>query len=187
LFWLVALTVTSSNAAVISIDDTRPTGSVPNVFTDIVGTNITLAAEEVVIQISLPVGPFGPVTPGIRSVILLNPPGEPFGPSDFATITVSPPLPDIVGLTQLIELFFQSEGAVGFDVNVALLPPGTPAILETGRFQDVSGLLDTAPQLKILLASSVPGVEPIPEPATWMLAAAGIAAVGVSQRRLKRN
>jgi hypothetical protein len=120
---------------------------VPDVTHDVPGPLIDLSAEEVSIVFTLPVG-LDPVTPGVRSVVLLNRPGGPSGPvgapSDFLTLTAFDPVPDAGGLVQLFELFFQSEGAVGFDVNVlAVQATGAPEISATGEFQDVSALRNT--------------------------------------------
>jgi hypothetical protein len=101
-----------------------------------------------------------PVTPGTRSVILLNRPGGPSGPvgnpSDFITLTAFDPVPELGGLTQLFEIFFQSENALAFDVNVLTVQAtGAPEIFSTGAFQDLSGalLLDTSAALTILVGS----------------------------------
>jgi hypothetical protein len=180
---LVNLVAGVSLAAYISIADF--TEDAPDVQTDLPGANVILTAEEVSIGVHVPVG-LDPITPGVRSVILVNQPGDPEGPglpSDFATITVG--AVEILDLmpVQLIQLIFQSDGAAGFDVNVALLPPGTPSIVETGALQDVSALLDTAPALTVLLGSDVPAV--IPEPVTWI--SAGGALLGLAMYRRSRR
>jgi hypothetical protein len=141
---------------------------------------IDLSAEEVSIVFTLPVG-LDPVTPGVRSVVLLNRPGGPSGPvgapSDFLTLTAFDPVPDAGGLVQLFELFFQSEGAVGFDVNVlAVQATGAPEISATGEFQDVSALLNTAGVINLWVGSEADQAA-IPEPGSWLLLSAGLASI----------
>jgi hypothetical protein len=166
-------------------------GSSEDIDYDVPGPLIDLTAEEVSIVFTLPVG-LDPVTPGIRSVVLLNRPGGPSGPvgepSDFITLTAFDPVPELGGLTQLFEIFFQSENAPGFDVNVlAVQATGAPEIFSTGAFQDLSGalLLDTSPVLTILVGSEGFGPTPVPEPASWMLFAIG--SVAVSAHGLRRR
>jgi hypothetical protein len=166
-------------------------GSSEDIDYDVPGPVIDLTAEEVSIVFTLPVG-LDPVTPGTRSVVLLNRPGGPSGPvgapSDFITLTAFDPVPDLGGLTQLFEIVFQSENAPAFDVNVALVQmTGAPEIFSTGAFQDLSGalLLDTHPALTILVGSEGFVPTAIPEPASWMLFLAG--SVAVAAHRLRRR
>ncbi len=79
-------------------------------------------------------------------------------------------------------MFFQSDGAVGFESNVAALPADTPQTPETGDFQDVSSFLDTNPVLTVLLASNVNPPPPIPEPSTSTLIGVGLLAAPFYRR-----
>ena len=106
---------------------------------DVPGPLIDLTAEGASIVFTLPVG-VDPVTPGIRSVILLNRPGGPSGPvgepSDFITLTAFDPVPELRGLTQTFEIVFQSENAPGFDVDVfAVQSTGAPEIFLPAHFR----------------------------------------------------
>jgi hypothetical protein len=159
---------------------------------DVPAPIIDLSAEEASIIFTLPVG-LDPVTPGVRSVVFLNRPGGPSGPvgapSDFVTLTAFDPQVDASGLVQLFELFFQSEGAPGFDVNVlAVQATGAPEIFSTGEFQDVSGatLLNTEPVLTILIGSEGFAPNAIPEPGTIMLFGSGLLGV-VALRFVRRE
>jgi len=186
---LLSLSSLPITAAYISISDL--TEDVPTVLTDIPGPTINFASEEVSINLAVPVG-LNPMTPGVRSVLLVNQTGDPEGagaPSDFITLTVGDV--EIVDLipVQILQILFQSDGAPGFDVNTAaLLLLGVPTIVETGALQDVSALLDTAPVLTVLVASDVPGSSSaVPEPGTFLPAALGCIAIGGLQRLLRSS
>ena len=161
----------------------------PDVTYDVPGPVIDLTTEEVSIVFTLPVG-LDPVTPGVRSIVFLNRPGGPSGPvgtpSDFLTLTASAPFLDLGQLVQLFELFFQSEGATGFDVNViAVQATGAPELTATGEFQDISGLLDTAGVINLWVGSEA-DLAPIPEPSSWLLLGCGLASVA-ARRFIKRT
>jgi hypothetical protein len=83
-------------------------------------------------------------------------------------------------------VFFQSENAPGFDVNVlAVQATGAPELFSTGALQDLSGILNTSPVLTILVGSEGFGPAPVPEPASWMLFA--VACVAVAARMSTRH
>ena len=184
-FCMLPFLVGSASAAFISISDL--TEGPPVVLTDIPGPTLSLAAEEVTINFSLPIG-LQEIVPGVRSVILLDPaggPDVPGGPSDFVTIIVS-----LAALgSQFIELDFQSGDSPGFDVNVAALQLlGAPEITETGSLQDVSALLNTSPALTVLVASDVEAAS-VPEPASGVFMVAGLLVIAVFayRRRLRQH
>jgi len=167
-------------------------GSSEDIDYDVPAPFIEFAAEAVSIVFTLPVG-LDPVTPGTRSVVLLNRPGGPSGPvgepSDFITLTALDPVPELGGLTQTFEIFFQSENAPAFEFNVpAVQSTGAPEIVSTDAFQDLSGalLLDTSPALRILVGSEGFGPTPVPEPASWVLFAIGSVAVAAQASRRGR-
>ena len=88
----------------------------------------------------------------------------------------------------MFELFFQSEGAPGFDVNVtAVQATGAPDHLD----RRLSGRLGTAgagPLVTLWVGSETDGLRAVPEPGSLTLLGgglAGLAAVGF--RRRERN
>ncbi len=182
---LLTLLIAPTQAAIISISNL--TDGIPIVNTDLTGKTITTAFEEALITGALLIGTVPPIAVGTRSVILLEPTIDPFGPrvSDFATLTVGEVQQGPAGVFQVITLFFQSDGAAGFDRNVAALPANTPQIPETGDFQDVSSLLGSSPLLQIQLASDLATSEPA-EPGSWMLLITGLGAA-VAFRRMKKS
>ncbi len=128
----------------VSISDL--TDGLPTV--DVVGLEacvITSAPEEAWISGIVPVQGNG-LAPGNSGVFLLEPAADPLGPrvSDFLTLTVGNIMRDPVGGApcQTVQIFFQSDGALNFDQNVASLsiPTPLPSILEDGTLQDLSGV-----------------------------------------------
>jgi len=141
---MLLLNLSSASAASITILDL--TDGSPLVTTDLADKSIDLAPEVAFIS-----GNLSPpaVPPGIRSVILLEPPEDPFGPraSDFLTLDVGEVMQDPAGGPPFrpIKVTFMSDGAPGFDQAVAALPTGTPTVDEDGTIQDVTHLLMSTP------------------------------------------
>lgn len=182
---LLTLLMVASPAATISISNL--TDGIPIVTTDLGGKEVSLGFEEALITGTLVVAAGTAVTPGTRSVFLLEPAADPFGPrvSDFATLTVSEVQQGAAAPFQNISLFFQSDGAAGFDRNVAALGGNVPSATETGDFVDVSALLHSSPLLTVNLASDLATAEPA-EPGTWMLLITGLgAAMGYRLRKAR--
>lgn len=181
---LLSLVMVASPAATISISNL--TDGLPIVTTDLGGKAVSLGFEEALVTGTLVLAAGTAVTPGTRSVLMLEPVGDPFGPrvSDFATLTVSEVQVGGAAPVQTISLFFQSDGAAGFDRNVAALGANVPSVIETGDFVDVSDLLHSSPLLTVNLASDLATAEPA-EPGTWMLLITGLGAA-MGYRRLRR-
>src|SRR5215469_14203970 len=154
---LVAFAVVRSASAglavaTISISDLTDGNPVVSTGT-LTGPVVTLSFERALITGQLNPGNShsGPISVGTRSLIFDEPAGDPFGPrlSDFITLTASDltgtgclvPFPS--GPCQNITILFESDGAPNFDQHIAALPGGTPHLLETGTFQDVTGLLNS--------------------------------------------
>lgn len=185
---LALLTFLLNPAPAATISVSNLTDGNPIVTTDLAGKEVTLAFEQAFVSgtLTLVAGTAG-LTPGTRSVLMLEPASDPFGPrvSDFATLTVGQVQFGAQGLPfQTIQLFFQSDGAQGFDRNVAAIGSGAPTITETGDFQDVSALLASSPLLTVSLASDLATAEPA-EPGTWMLLITGLGAA-FTYRRLRK-
>jgi hypothetical protein len=158
------------SAGIITIDDFMD--GFPAVRTDLVGPTIIPGFEEVTVMGRINGLTFGPPVPG-RSVILLEPPTDPFGRvSDFVTLTISEVQQDATGAFQDVTIKFQSDGANNFDANLANLPTDTPMLLEDGTFQDLSQLLGSLP-FQVTVGSDLATQEPVPEPATLTLLGLG--------------
>ncbi len=159
----------------------------PTVTTDLAGKEVTLAFEQAIVSGTLTLTPGTSLAPGTRSVLMLEPASDPFGPrvSDFATLTVGQVQEGAQGLLfQTIQLFFQSDGAQGFDRNVAALGTDVPSVTETGDFVNVSSQLNSSALLTVNLASDLATAEPA-EPGTWMLLVTGLGAA-FTYRRLRK-
>ena len=160
-------------AATITISDLTDGAPTVTISSDITNTTTTLSFEQVTIT-----GLFANVAPGTRSVILLEPPSDPFGPpqSDFLTLTVNVTAPTFT-------LLFESDGAANYLADLAKLPPTTPTLLENGNFQIVSDILNSG-ALGIAVQSDLTTNEP--EPDVRFLFSSGLLLIGVALVRLKR-
>jgi hypothetical protein len=127
-----------------------------------------------------------PVTPGTRSVLLMEPAADPFGSrtSDFLTLTVDQIGEDPTGLFQLVAIAFVSDLAPGFADAVRRLPAGTPAVMETGGPQVLSTQLNSG-AFAITGQSDFAPLPEIPEPASLLLLGAGL--LSLSLLRPKRR
>ena len=165
-------------AATVTISDLLDGNPIVTTSADLIGVTTVLTLERAVITGTLPAGIT--VQPGIRSVILLEPPSDPFGPrlSDFVTLVIGATAPTV-------SITFESDGAVNFDNNVAQLPPGTPQILEDGTFQDVSALLNSG-ALQISIQSDLASPE-IPEPSSGFLMLSGVLLTGAGLIRRRKT
>jgi hypothetical protein len=116
--------------------------------------------------------------PGTRSVILTEPPSDPFGPfeSDFVTLTIGAAAPTFT-------LLFESDGATNYQANVMALPPGTPTLIENGSLQSVSDILGSG-AFTIQVQSDLTTLEP--EPDVRFLFGSGLLLIGAAVVRLKR-
>jgi hypothetical protein len=182
---LLALLIIPAPAATISISNL--TDGNPIVTTDLAGTEVVVNFEQAFVSGTLLLPAGTALAPGTRSVFLVEPASDPFGPrvSDFATLTVGQVQQGAAGNSQLISLLFQSDGANGFDRNVEALGPNTPTATETGDFVDVTSLLESSSLLTVRLASDLATAEPA-EPGTWMLLVTGLGAA-VGYRRLRKT
>jgi hypothetical protein len=175
---LMGLTMAiAATAATITISDLLDGNPIVTTSTDLTGVQTVLTFERAVISGFLPAGLQVPV--GTRSVILLEPAEDPFGPrqSDFITLTIGAAAPTFT-------INFASDGALNFDIDVAALPPGTPTLLETGGFQDVSGLLNSD-GLAISIQSDLNSPE-VPEPTSGMLLLSGLLLIGIGYTSRKK-
>jgi hypothetical protein len=164
-------------AATISISDLTDGMPIVQVSPDLVSVQIILSLEKAVIT-GLLTGI--QITPGTRSVILTEPPSDPFGPfeSDFLTLTIGAAAPTF-------SLTFESDGAANYLMDLAALPPGTPTLPETGDFQDVSTALNSG--AFVILAASDLATPEVPEPDARLLLSAGLLLIYFSLNRLKRT
>jgi hypothetical protein len=154
----------AAGAAVITISDLLDGSPFVTISADLIGAQTTLTPEQAVITGVLPAGVTA--TPGTRSVILLEPSSDPFGPpqSDFLTLMIGAAAPTFA-------INFESDGAVNFTRDLAALPPGTPTLLENGTFQELSGILNSG-SFSIQVQSDLASQEP--EPSTWILLVSGL-------------
>jgi len=186
---LSAVAQTSNSIPHVTISDLLD--GIPLVDSDIFDLAITGGFEEVTVTGKLrPLTSPIPAPLGVRSVILLEPSTDPFGPrlSDFLTLTVGEILTDQIGQYENITLFFQSDGAAGFDANVARLSTDTPRILEDGTVQDVSQLLglDNSPSgnLRVSVQSDIASNEVPDTGATCSLLGIAFAGLALLRRKL---
>ena len=161
-------------AATITISDLFDGNPIVTVSTDLIGVQMTLSFEKAIITGTLPGGVT--VAPGTRSVILLEPASDPFGPlqSDFLTLTVGAAAPTF-------SILFESDGASTFLSDLAQLPGNTPTLLEDGTMQNVSALLNSG-AFSISMQSDLATPE-VPEPGTYLLLATGLLGCALWRRR----
>jgi hypothetical protein len=167
-----------AGAAVITISDLTDGNPVVTISTDLLNVQTALTPEQAIITGLLPAGIT--VVPGTRSVILVEPASDPFGPpqSDFLTLTVGAAAPTFT-------ILFESDGATNFTRDVAALPPGTPTLLEDGTLQNVSSLLNSG-AFSISIQSDLATPE-IPEPYTPFLLLSGLLLICVGRLRSSRS
>jgi len=178
---VLTLLIVPATAATISISNLVDGN--PVVTTDLLGQGVSLTFEQAIVSGSFAVPAGVALAPGTRSVTLVEPASDQFGPrvSDFATLTIGEASQGL----QSVRLLFQSDGAAGFDANVANLPTNTPMLTETGDFVDVTTQLGGSSDfLVVRLASDLATAEPA-EPGTWVLLTTGLL-VALAYRRLKR-
>jgi hypothetical protein len=171
---LTALAVTVP-AATITISDLTDGLPTITVSTDISVTSMTFAFEHVLISGLIP---NLTLQPGTHSVILTEPPSDPFGPleSDFVTLTIGAAAPTFT-------LLFESDGATNYQANVMALPAGTPTLLENGNAQNLSDILASG-AFMITVQSDLTTNEP--EPDVRFLFSSGLLLIGAAVGRLKR-
>jgi hypothetical protein len=118
--------------------------------------------------------PLTAVAPGIRSVILTDPPGDPFPGigSDTITLIVQPISTDLSTIT----ILFNSDPLAGLPTN------NVQTIPEDGTLQDLSVLLNSG-ALDIKVQSDVGTTTETPEPATLAIFGIGLAGLGLVRRR----
>jgi hypothetical protein len=161
---LFLMIVPAAGAAVITISDLLDGNPFVTISADLLGVQTTLTPEQAVITGVLPAGVTA--TPGTRSVILLEPSSDPFGPpqSDFLTLMIGAAAPTFA-------INFESDGAANFSRDLAALPPGTPTLLENGTLQSLSDLLNSG-GFVIQVQSDLATQEP--ESSTWFLLLSGL-------------
>jgi hypothetical protein len=188
---VMAVGAASAQPVPTSISITDLTDGTPTVVVNgaIFVTSTTSAPEQVTITGNQTAGPNPLSVPGTRSVILLEPAADLFGPrmSDFVTFTASEPIfgPPVF---QMVTVLFESDGAATFLSDVAALPPTTPTLLEDGTPQDVTALLNSSP-IVITVQSDLASLEqPVPEPSTLaLLGLGGLGLAGYAYRRGKQT
>jgi hypothetical protein len=172
----ITLTSVAASAASVTISDLFDGNPTVTPSADLLSVVVTLSPERAVITALLPTSVN--VVTGTRSVIMLEPAGDPFGPrqSDFLTLTIGAAAPTV-------GIIFESDGFPTFQSDIAQLPTGTPTLLEDGTVQDASSLLNSG-AFTISLQSDPAGPE-LPEPGTWLLLATGLSSIGLARRKVQ--
>jgi hypothetical protein len=165
------------NAATITVSDLLDGNPIVTTSTDLLDVQTSLSFEQAVITGLLPAGVQLPI--GTRSVIMMEPAADPFGPrqSDFITLMIGAAAPTF-------SLTFESDGALNFARDVAALPANTPTVLEDGTLQNVSTALNSG---AFLISAQSDLTSPEPEPATWLLLLSGLLLSGVLYIRRKKS
>ncbi len=163
-------------AGTISITD-LDAGQPGVLITGIPGA-ITLPANEfVTITLTLPFNASIPA--GTHALLFTEPDPNSAVISDYITLAASPAT--LFG--QLVNVTFGSDGSLGFNAAVSLLQlANPPRTAETGAPQDVTTLLGSNPNLRIIVQSGA-----VPEPASIALFGFGIAFCGGARMILRKR
>jgi len=182
---LVSARVEAASISITDLTDGPPTVAAAGLE----ATTITTAPEFAEISGLLrPATSPAPLVPGTRFVLLMEPPGDPFGGpvSDIIRLVASAIGTDQGGQFQTETVTFWSDGAAGFAAALALAGPNAPSVLEIDGPQDITALLGiTFPNqnLQVIVRSDVGTGAEVPEPATLSLVALGL---GIAAKRARR-
>jgi len=174
------MTAPAAAGAAITISDLLDANPIVTTSPDLINVDISISFERAAISGLVPAG--ATLQPGTRSVILIEPSGDPFGPpqSDFLTLTIGATAPTF-------SIVFESDGAANYASHVAALPAGTPTLIENGTFQELSTALNSG-VFSIQVQSDLASSE-VPEPSSWLLLVSGLMLgwAGFAWRRAARR